>query len=230
MRQNGNRLLCTLLLGNVAVNALLSITLAAVASSIVGFLMSTALIVVFGEILPQALCSRHALYIGASTLPVVKLFMVLMSPIAFPLAWALDALLGEDVGTVHTKREMLQYMKVHLRQGILDDESGNVMRGALEMKEKSVHEVMTPLEDVFMLPESTTLSFKVVREIFEQGFSRVPVFRGERQHIVGLLFVKDLIFVDPEDETPLARGLEVHINNNNNNMEPELEVGDAADC
>ena len=216
MRQNGNRLLCTLLLGNVAVNALLSITLAAVASSIVGFLMSTALIVVFGEILPQALCSRHALYIGASTLPIVKLFMVLMSPIAFPLAWALDALLGEDVGTVHTKREMLQYMKVHLRQGILDDESGNVMRGALEMKEKSVHEVMTPLEDVFMLPESTTLSFKVVREIFEQGFSRVPVFRGERQHIVGLLFVKDLIFVDPEDETPLAsllsifsRGLQV---------------------
>ncbi|EGB12362.1 hypothetical protein AURANDRAFT_2914, partial [Aureococcus anophagefferens] len=216
VRQNGNRLLCTLLLGNVAVNALLSITLAAVASSIVGFLMSTALIVVFGEILPQALCSRHALYIGASTLPVVKLFMVLMSPIAFPLAWALDALLGEDVGTVHTKREMLQYMKVHLRQGILDDESGNVMRGALEMKEKSVHEVMTPLEDVFMLPESTTLSFKVVREIFEQGFSRVPVFRGERQHIVGLLFVKDLIFVDPEDETPLAsllsifsRGLQV---------------------
>ena len=216
MRNNGNRLLCTLLLGNVAVNALLSITLAAVASSIVGFLMSTALIVVFGEILPQALCSRHALYIGASTLPIVKLFMVLMSPIAFPLAWALDALLGEDVGTVHTKREMLQYMKVHLRQGILDDESGNVMRGALEMKEKSVHEVMTPLEDVFMLPESTTLSFKVVREIFEQGFSRVPVFRGERQHIVGLLFVKDLIFVDPEDETPLAsllsifsRGLQV---------------------
>ena len=90
------------------------------------------------------------------------------------------------------------------------------MRGALEMKEKRVREVMTPLEDVYMLPESTRLSFKVVREIFEQGFSRVPVFRGERQRIVGLLFVKDLIFVDPEDETALtsllgifARGLQI---------------------
>ena len=84
------------------------------------------------------------------------------------------------------------------------------------MKEKRVREVMTPLEDVYMLPESTRLSFKVVREIFEQGFSRVPVFRGERQRIVGLLFVKDLIFVDPEDETALtsllgifARGLQI---------------------
>ena len=71
-------------------------------------------------------------------------------------------------------------------------------------------------EAVYMLPESTRLSFKVVREIFEQGFSRVPVFRGERQRIVGLLFVKDLIFVDPEDETALtsllgifARGLQI---------------------
>ena len=209
VRKDGNRLLCTLLLGNVAVNALLSITLAEIASSIIGFLASTALIVIFGEILPQALCSRYALYIGATTLPIVNVFLVLLAPMAVPLAWCLNHMLDEDVGTVHTRREMLHYMKLHIKRGELDDESGNVMRGALEMKEKHVHEVMTPLEDVYMLPESTRLSFKIVREIFEQGFSRVPVFRGERQHIVGLLFVKDLIFVDPEDETPLASLLSI---------------------
>ena len=51
-----------------------------------------------------------------------------------------------------------------------------------------------------MLEESCKLSFAIVRDIFDHGFSRVPVYARERQHVVGLLFVKDLIFVDPEDE------------------------------
>ncbi|KAH8047136.1 hypothetical protein JL722_13294 [Aureococcus anophagefferens] len=171
VRQNGNRLLCTLLLGNVAVNALLSITLAPPRAP-------SRLPHVDGahrrlrEILPQALCSRHALYIGASTLPVVKLFMVLMSPIA-SLAGADAARRGRGHGA-HEARDAPVHEGAPA-PGHFDDESGNVMRGALEMKEKSVHEVMTPLEDAFMLPESTTLSFKVVREIFEQGFARARV-------------------------------------------------------
>ena len=61
IRSNGNFLLTTLLLGNVAVNALLSILLADLTSGTVGFVVSTAVIVIFGEIVPQALCSRHAL-------------------------------------------------------------------------------------------------------------------------------------------------------------------------
>lgn len=204
LRADGNRLLCTLLLGNVVVNAGLSIFLATLFSSVLGLVISTALIVVFGEILPQATCSRHALKIGAHSVPAVRFFLILFAPAAVPLGWMLDRILGVDVGTVHTRTEMLQYMQLHVQRGELDDESGNVMKGALEMTSKSVHAVMTPLEDVYMLPDTTTLSFRVVREIFEHGFSRVPIFAGERTRIVGLLFVKDLIFVDPEDETPIS--------------------------
>ena len=57
VRENGNLLLCTLLLGNVAVNALLSILLAEYAGGTLGFVTSTFLIVIFGEIVPQALVS-----------------------------------------------------------------------------------------------------------------------------------------------------------------------------
>lgn len=61
IRANGNLLLCTLLLGNVAVNALLSILLADIAGGLIGFLVSTAVITIFGEIVPQSTCSRYAL-------------------------------------------------------------------------------------------------------------------------------------------------------------------------
>jgi metal transporter CNNM len=64
IREDGNLLLCTLLLGNVAVNALLSILLADLAGGIVGFISSTFLIVIFGEILPQAFVSSCFRSIG----------------------------------------------------------------------------------------------------------------------------------------------------------------------
>lgn len=101
VRKNGNLLLCTLLLGNVAVNAMLSILLADKAGGAVGFISSTFLIVIFGEILPQALCSRYALAIGSKTVPLVKVIMVLVWPIAFPLAFALDKALGDELATTY---------------------------------------------------------------------------------------------------------------------------------
>lgn len=77
MRSNGNLLLVTLLLGNVSVNSLLSIILAEISSGLVGFFTSTPLIVIFGEIVPQALCSRYNLVIGSMSADFVKIFIYL---------------------------------------------------------------------------------------------------------------------------------------------------------
>ncbi|XP_042885407.1 metal transporter CNNM4-like [Penaeus japonicus] len=67
VRRHGNFLLCTLLLGNVLVNSTLTILLDELSSGLVAVIGSTAGIVVFGEIIPQAICSRHGLAIGART-------------------------------------------------------------------------------------------------------------------------------------------------------------------
>ena len=60
------------------------------------------------------------------------------------------------------------------------------------------------------LSHDARLSFKVLREIFQTGFSRIPVHGpGGREDVIGLVMVKDLIFVDPEDETPVQRFAEI---------------------
>ena len=61
MRKKGNLLLCTLLVGNTAVNAALSIIMAEFTAALTGFIASAMLIVIVGEIFPQAVCSRHNL-------------------------------------------------------------------------------------------------------------------------------------------------------------------------
>lgn len=93
IRKDGNLLLCTLLLGNVAVNALLSILLSEYAGGLVGLISSTMLIVIFGEIVPQALvgygagvflrfcllCENFCCYCGVSNAVIVVSSIVLPS-------------------------------------------------------------------------------------------------------------------------------------------------------
>jgi hypothetical protein len=129
VRANGNLLLCTLLLGNVAVNALLSILMANMTSGLVGFLVSTFMIVIFGEIIPQATCSRYALQIGSRSLPIVKVFIYALYIICKPLSMILDKALGEEIGTIHSRTELRKMLEIHVKHKAVDVESGKVMDG-----------------------------------------------------------------------------------------------------
>jgi Mg2+/Co2+ transporter CorC len=78
-----------------------------------------------------------------------------------------------------------------------------MLGGAFDFAHKNVIEVMTPLDAVFMLDASLLLSFEVMLLIFQSGHSRIPVYEGSRENIVGVLFTKDLILLDPEDAVPI---------------------------
>jgi metal transporter CNNM len=204
VRENGNLLLCTLLLGNVAVNALLSIMMGDIAGGLIGFLSSTFLIVIFGEIIPQAACSRYALLIGSKTVPLVRVILVLFYPIAAPLAYMLDKLLGAELATIYSSAELMKLLQIHVENEAMDQDTAVAMRGALKYKDTTVKEVMTPLSNTFMLSVDEKLSFETIAKIFKTGYSRIPVYEISTNNVIGLLFVKDLIFIDPEDETRVA--------------------------
>jgi metal transporter CNNM len=209
VRKNGNLLLCTLLLGNVAVNSLLSILMADLTSGLVGFLSSTIAIVVFGEIIPQAICSRFPLQVGEKAVPIVKVFIVLLAAVAWPLAFILNKVLGREIGTTYSSAEMTKLIELHVRGGHFDHETGAAMTGALRYHGMSVRDVMTPLHNTFMLSSDEKLGFDTVAKIFKTGYSRIPVYEVTKSNVIGLLFVKDLIFLDPEDEIPVKNFVQI---------------------
>lgn len=88
----------------------------------------------------------------------------------------------------------------------------NIISGALELRKKTVADVMTHIEDAFMLSYDAILDFETVSEIMKSGFSRIPVYEGDRQNVLTLLFIKDLAFVDPDDNTPLRTLCEFYQN------------------
>jgi metal transporter CNNM len=209
VRQNGNRLLCTLVVGNVLVNAYVSILMADLTSGVVGLISSTILLVIFGEIVPQAFCSRFALQVGEKTIPIVKVFMFLLFPVTYPLAFILNKALGHEIGITYSTSEMAKLIEMHVQRGQLEGATGAAMTGALRFRHVSVNEVMTPLASTFMLSAGERLGFDVVAKIFKMGYSRIPIYEVSKSNIIGLLFVKDLIFLDPEDEIPVKNFVQI---------------------
>ncbi|KAG1063324.1 hypothetical protein G6F42_027231 [Rhizopus arrhizus] len=96
--------LVTLLLSNVIVNETLPIILDGVlGGGWKAVVISTALIVIFGEVIPQSICVRYGLAIGAKASGMVLALMYIMYPIAYPTALLLDFFLGESHGTIYKK-------------------------------------------------------------------------------------------------------------------------------
>jgi metal transporter CNNM len=96
VRKHGNFLLCTILLGNVLVNSTTTILLDTLISGGLAVAGATLAIVIFGEIIPQAICSRHGLKVGSQTIVLTKFFMGLTFLVSFPLSKLLDYVLGKN--------------------------------------------------------------------------------------------------------------------------------------
>ncbi len=201
VRKKGNLLLCTLLLGNVAVNSALAIFLGNIASGVMGGIAATGLIVIFGEIIPQATVSRYALEVGSKTTWVVKIFIFVLYPICFPLSKVLDKVLGDEMPTVWSRKELAEIIKHHedSKDSGLDSDEERIILGALSFSDKNIMEIMTPRTVVFSLEASTLLDVKVLLKIKKSGFARIPIYEDRVDNIIGILYSKDLIGLRKQD-------------------------------
>lgn len=208
IRQLGNQLLCTLILGNVMVNTLIAQITDSNMHGWIATVLSTALITLGGEIVPQALMSAHALQVGSKSAPVVKFFILIFYPICKPLSMFLDAVIGTDPGQIYERNELKKLMFMHAAHST---ESGlnagevDLMMGAMELHEKTVVSVMTPLHEIFMLEANERLSEETIHYISEHGHSRIPVYQTHKNNIIGVLFAKDLLMINPEENTKILQ-------------------------
>ena len=195
VRRDGNLLLTTLLVGNVAVNTALSIFLGSLAPGIVAGLIATALIVVFGEIAPQATFSRYGLSLGARVVWLVKIFIFVLYPICKPIALILDWILGHELPSVYSKQELIKLVEEHKysTDSDVDEDEEQIIRGALTFASLRAKDVMTRRDKVFMLEEGDVFSNERLEEIRDLGFSRIPVYEGNEGNIVGIVLTKELI-------------------------------------
>lgn len=202
-------LLVTLLLANAVAVETMPIFLSKITSEVVAIIVSVTAVLLFGEIIPQAICTRFGLAIGYYFSPLVWLLLALFFPISFPIAILLDRILGKDHNTFFRRAELRELVKLHGSRTHDNEEPLSydevlIVKSALEMRDKVVDDIMTPLESVFMLSHDATIDRQSMKEILHRGHSRVPVYSGTKDNIVGMLLVKRLIQLDPDECTPIA--------------------------
>ncbi|KAF2181040.1 DUF21-domain-containing protein [Zopfia rhizophila CBS 207.26] len=206
LKKGKHWVLVTLLLSNVITNETLPIVLdRSLGGGWPAVLSSTVLIVIFGEIVPQSVCVRYGLPIGAWMSPLVLGLMWIMAPVAWPTAKLLDRLLGEDHGTTYKKAGLKTLVTLHKTLGTSPDERLNqdevtIITAVLDLKQKPIGDIMTPMKDVFTMSADTVLDEKMMDIILSAGYSRIPIHTPNNpKNFVGMLLVKMLITYDPED-------------------------------
>uniref|UniRef100_A0A8C1KME6 Metal transporter n=1 Tax=Cyprinus carpio TaxID=7962 RepID=A0A8C1KME6_CYPCA len=204
VRKHGNYVLCTLVLCNVLTNTFLVVWMCQILGGTpVSTAACTFLIFFIGEILPHSVASRHGLAIASKTVWLTKMLMLLTFPITYPISKLLDNMLHQEISNFYTREKLLAMLRVTDPYHDLVKEELNIIQGALELRSKTVEDVLTPLNDCFMLASDAILDFYTMSDVMQSGYTRIPVFENERSNIVDILFVKDLAFVDPDDCTPL---------------------------
>ncbi|KAG4186443.1 hypothetical protein ERO13_A08G045115v2 [Gossypium hirsutum] len=174
-----HQLLVTLLLCNACAMEALPISLDKIFHPFVAVLLSVTFVLAFGEIIPQAICSRYGLSVGASFVWLVRILMIVCYPIAYPVGKA-----GKG--------------------GELTHDETTIISGALDLTEKTAEEAMTPIESTFSLDVNSKLNWEAIGKILAHGHSRIPIYAGNPKNIIGLLLVKSLLTIRAEMETPVS--------------------------
>jgi putative hemolysin len=201
LKENPHRLLITILIGNNVVNIGASAYAAVLLTEAFGSTglgiatgAMTFLILVFGEITPKSYAHSHA---AGLSLLLAKPFLIL-EYILWPLIIffeliikGVNLLLGKKSDQIVTEDELVAMVKLGADEGAINKEERELIENVLEFNDISVSEVMVPRTDVQALSEDLTLA-DASEMVEDFGHSRIPVYRGDLDHIVGILNIKDL--------------------------------------
>jgi metal transporter CNNM len=194
LRERGTQVLVTLLLANTFVNAVLATLMTDKFSGVVAGLVTTALIFIFGELLPQAALTRHALPFGARTAPFVSFLLFISHPVTRPVAVLIDRALGKEMYTRYTKSDLLEIIEDEsVEEGDVNIDEKRLVKGSLSFSGKKVTDVLTPSTIVEYVHQDDTIDMDYLMRLKDTGYSRLPVKTDDHNQIVGILYLKDLL-------------------------------------
>ncbi|NPA43606.1 MAG: gliding motility-associated protein GldE [Chlorobi bacterium] len=152
----------------------------------------TSVILFFGEILPKVLATRNDLAFARRTAPLMKFFQKLFYFLIVPMV-KITGRLEKHLRAEHQlfSREDLSKVFELTRDEATQDER-RILSGILRFGDTEAKQIMKPRLDIFALSDEEDFP-SIIRKIKEKGFSRIPVYHGDLDHIRGILFAKDLL-------------------------------------
>lgn len=180
--------------------------------NVASFAATFAIVLIFGVTVPATIAKYSAATVVVATLPAFRLLHTVLYPAL--RVWdtvdrATGRLLGAPAPTPEAEademeKEILNVVSEGKRQGAVDEQETEMIRSIIEFGDTDVAEIMTPRTDINAIEAQATLD-DAKKMIAESGHSRIPVYEVTIDNILGVLYAKDLLFVNSAEEFDLSK-------------------------
>ena len=201
MAEQYDKLLSTILIGNNIVNIaaasigtiLFTRMLGAERGATVSTIVLTIIVLIFGEVTPKSLAKEMPEKVATAVSPFLVLLMALMTPLTW-LFTQWKRLLGHFIHSTEedtiTEGELMTMVSEAENDGELTDRESELIRSAIEFDDVEVEEILTPRVDVVAVEDDIPLE-ELAQTFAESGYSRLPVYHGTIDNIIGVVHEKD---------------------------------------
>jgi putative hemolysin len=227
---NPNRLLVTILVGNMFVNIFASsiassfsinifrrIGVSDIIGTTVAIWVMSIVIIIFGEIAPKIIAITVPLNFAKFFAPFLNFIIILIRPVTIVFQLLTDFITNKIIKykpETIKEGEISSIIKIGYKEGVLDEKEKNIMENIIENINKPVSEIMIPKFSLFMANINWEKN-KIISSILKHNFSRLIVYKNNRDNIIGIIRKKDVI--------PLVIK-NIKIKNLNNLIKPVLFV------
>jgi len=214
LEENYDKLLSTILIGNNIVNigtaslgTLLFVQLLGEeAGATVSTAVVTIVVLIFGEISPKGLAKDHAEPFAMFSAPVLKALMWLFTPLNWIFGqWKklLTRIFRPKADTGMTQDELLMFVEEVKQEGAIDENEGDLLRSAISFTSLEAEDILTHRMDLEAVPVTASRE-EIAGRFMESRYSRLLVYEGNIDHIVGVLHQKDFYVGSGMTEKPLT--------------------------
>ena len=210
-----DRTLTTLLVGNNVVNIAAS-TIAATlfinlildqtVANVVSTAVMTIIVLIFGEILPKSIAKEKAESAVLKFAGILYFLMKVLYPVVI-IFMGIKKLMFKNVKNEQptvTESELESIIDTMEEEGVIDAEDADLIQGVLDIDERTIYDIMTPRVDIIGIDIESSIE-EMKNLFFKHKFSRMPVYREDKDHIVGILSERDFY-------TALLKGEKIKIN------------------
>lgn len=197
--------LTAILIGNNMVNITASVLAANAALNVFGdsgiaiaTAVMTLFILVFGEVFPKTLASRHSEPISLLVAKPIQTVIYILNPFIWILTESINFLIMRFGGRKRVKHPFVTEEKINMmlrvgeKEGTIEKHEREIIHNLFEFSDKKASGVMTGKENIISIEESTTLDAALVL-INESGHSRIPIYKETLDNIVGMIYAKDFL-------------------------------------
>ena len=208
--ENRSKMLTTILIGNNIVNisATSLMTLFVIrlfGSDAVGIASGilTLLVLIFGEITPKSFAAAKAEEISLRYAGIIQFLMLVLTPVIFLVEGISRMILllfhvDPNAHKVITESELRSVVDVSEKEGVIESDESQMINNVIDLGDTRAEEIMIPRVDMTEVP--IDIDYQGLIEVFRrERYTRVPVFEGRSDNIVGIINLKDLLLTNAEE-------------------------------